>query len=318
MSPTLHVDQKPLSRTEKLRNQLNQLNALIGRLGYGSSQTCFQILDLFDEIQVSYSELGQEGHELRVEKALFDETCAGLQKKARIFLREIGGARVLREARAEKHPSENRWWWYLDEWQAGRNRRMLRRVFIQVIVVMGVLSTLWFLYQRFFAPDAETLARLDYQQRAIESVSQGDLQTALDAVEKGLEIAPQDSEFLLLKGVILKQLKRSEEAVQTFAEAESMFDDRVAFFESRAQTYITLGMPEAALADMQELLLLKPDSARGHLLLGEAYEMLGRYTEAIEAYERVSQLAQDSDTGLIVLARIRMGMLLQAPPMGTE
>jgi tetratricopeptide (TPR) repeat protein len=318
MGSLVQAARKPLSRTEELREKLGQLNARVGRLGHGAGNEPWEILKLYDDIQITINALHAEGYHMRAEEALLEEASAGLQKKAGTFLREIGGASALRDARRDHHPAQERWWWYLDEWQASRKRRMLRRVFIQVIVVAGVLSILWFLYQRFFAPDAETQARFDYQQRAIESDLQGDLQAALDSVEKGLEIAPQDSEFLLLKGAILRQLEKPEESEQAFAEAESTFDDRAAFLDSRAQVYISLGMPEATLADVQELLLLEPESARGYFLMGEADEMLGYYTEAIEAYERVSQLAQDSDTELVVLARIRLGMLLQAPPLPTE
>lgn len=315
MASAKRITPKALSRTDDLREQLHQVKARIGQLGHASERQSWEILERFDTIEGIFAELLQEGHELRVEEALLEEVSAGLRSKSAVFLREIGGASQLKQARQKSNPPEACWWWYLDEWQAARRKGMLRRGIKQVAAGLAVLALLAFLYQRFLAPDEQTQAILEYRQRAFDSAMQGDWQRALELTGEGLEIAPSDTELLLLQSIIFEQLGQADDAARALALLETEMGDRAALLESRARIYLSLQAAEAAMADIMELLALQPDSPQAHYLLGGAYETLGRFAEALQSYERAGSLAEaQGQSELVAMARIRMGHLMMLAP----
>lgn len=314
-----YVKDKPLTRADELRGQLDELEARIGRLGYGLGKEALTIPDLFDSINTSLTSFKAEGKAMRAEETRFETVSARFSQKANVFLREIGGVGALKEARRARQPDPVDWWWLADQLVAGRRRIQLRRLAQMAVGTLAVLLLLFALYQRFLAPDPATRERLRHQYAAENLTLQGDLTGALSEAEQALAIAPDEPTLLVLKGVLQQKLGEDTSADETFVAAEEAFDDEEAYLLARAQAYLLLDQPEAALSDTQLAIEINPESAAGYMALGRAYEQLEDYIEAIFAYEQAIKLAEEQgDFQLSGIARISTGLLrqrLQAQPI---
>ena len=307
-----YVDSRPLSPAEELRSRLDELEAKIGRLGYGLGQEALTIPPLFDTVTEGLVAFQAEGHSMRAEEARLKTAAADLKRKAKVFLREVGGPETLKEARRSHQPDPTHWWWYLDKLVANERRAWLRRVLLVVAGVVAALILLVTLYELFLAPDPATRERLKLQQNAESLAISGDLTGALAEVEQALAIAPDNPDLLLLKGGLQKNLGQSAEAEETFAAAEAALENREDFLLARGRTYLLLDQAQEALDDSQEAIALNPESAPGYMLLGRSHQMLENYMDAIFAYEQAGTLAEmQGNSRLAATARVNLGFLLQ-------
>lgn len=307
-----HVDNRPLSSAEEVRSQLDELEAKIGRLGYGLGQEALTIPPLFDTVTEGVVAFQAEGHGMRAEEARLKTAAADLKRKAKVFLREVGGPETLKEARRPHQPDPTHWWWYLDKLVADKRQARLRKTLLVVAGVVAALLLLAVLYELFLAPDPATRERLKLQQNAESLAISGDLATALGEAEQALAIAPDNPDLLLLKGGLQQNLGQSTGAEETFAAAEAALGNREDFLLARGQTYLLLGQAQEALADAQEAVALNPESAAGYMLLGRSYQLLENYMDAIFAYEQAGTLAEmQGNSRLAATARVNLGILLQ-------
>ncbi len=307
-----YVEARPLTRADELRAQLDELEAMLGRLGYGLGQEALTIPALFDSVSAGLASFKAVGHSMRSEQTRLETVSNRFKKKVDVFLREVGGVESLIAARRERQPDPANWWWYADRLVAERRRRRLRRLFRLGAVVVVILLLLVALYQRFLAPDPATRERIRYESRAEFLITEGDIEGALGEVERALAIVPGDPGLLVLRGTLQGELGQAAAAEETFAAAETTFGDRESFLQARARAYLLLNRPEAALADAREVVELNPESAAGYTLLGRAYEQLEDYMEALLAYQQVVTLAEEQgDFQLAGTARINVGLLMQ-------
>lgn len=321
MSRSQFVKPKPLTRRDGLREQIAQLEALVGQLGHGLGEEALSIPPLLDQITAGMAALQATGQSTPGETSRLESTSAELQRKATLFLREVGGARVLRSARSAHQPDSAHWWWHLDRVIADRRWAQLRRWLVSGVVVALLLALLFFIYERFLAPDPAAMATLRRQQAAESLAQKGDWNGALSEVEQALMALPDDPDGLVLKGIIQQELGQSAAAETTFAAAEARLGSREQFLILRAAQFIKLDQNEAALADAQEAISLQEDSATGYLMLGQANFNLEHYAEAIAAFQQASDLAEkQGNPELSASARIRLGMAMQmiAAPTITE
>lgn len=313
---SFYVENRPLTRADELRHQLDELEAKIGRLGYGLGREALTILPLFDAVSATMASFQAEGQSMRAEWARLETASAALRRKATVFLREVGGAGVLQDARRTQQLPPANWWWFLDRWVADKRRAQLRQLLMTAAGTVGVLLLLFALYQRFLAPDPATRARLEHEQAAENLVLEGDLATALSEVDQALAIAPGDPSLLIFKGGLQQALGQKAAAEETFSQAEAAFGDREAFLLARGQMYLRLDQAQAALADAEAVVKLNPESASGFLLLGRANEWLENYQQAIAAYEQAANLADaQGNSQIAVIARVNMGVLMQRLPI---
>jgi len=307
-----YVENKPLTRADELRAQLDKLEAQIGRLGYGLGQEALTIPALFDIVSTSLASFQANGQRMRAEEARLETVSARFSRKAGVFLRELGGAAVLRDARSTRTPDPAHWWWFVDRLVADRRRDGIRRLARIAAGMLAVLLLLFGIYQKFLAPDPATRERLRHQHSAEDLVLQGDVAGALNEVEQALAIAPDDPGLLIFRGVLQQELGQSVAAEEAFAAAELASGDREDFLLTRAQTNLLLGQPTAALADAQVVVELDPGSAEGYMALARAHEQLEEYLEAIFAYEQAIFLAEEQGNfQLSGIARVNVGLLRQ-------
>jgi tetratricopeptide (TPR) repeat protein len=307
-----YVESKALTRSDELRNQIDELEAMIGRLGYGLGKEALKIPVLFDSTSTSLAAFQAEGKSMRAEQARLETVSVRFSRKANVFLREIGGAGVLEDARRMRQADPEDWWWFADQLVANRRRDRIGRLLRLGVGVVVVLLVLFVLYQRFLAPDPATRERLEHEHNAEDLAIEGDIAGALSEVEQALAVAPDDSYLAVFKGVLQQELGQGTASRDTFAEAEAAFGNREDFLLTRAQTYMLVDQPEAAVADAQEAVTLNPELAAGYMLLGRAYEYMEDYREALFAYEQAIDLAEEQgDFQLSGAARVNVGILMQ-------
>ncbi len=306
------TDSVPLTRADELRSYLSRLESQVGRLGYGAGQGAIDIPDLFDRAHSILHEYKQAGHPLLEEQIRFDEVSAQFRQKTKQFLTEIGGVQALITKRKQRNPDSSRSWWYVDQQLADQRKSNITKTarlagIVLIVLVIGAL-----VYQRFLAPDKATVQQITYIQAAEQMAQEGNFQQALINVNQALRVVPGDPETLVFKGILQQSLGQKTDADQTFAQAEKALNSLEQFLLLRGQRYYTLNQNEAALGDAQAAIHINPDSSEGYLLAGEAYENLGKFQEALSAYQKASSLSEaQNNASLDAFVRMRLAMLMQ-------
>ncbi len=310
------VEAKPLTRLDELRERLDRLESRLGGIEKaGLSGSVMEILEQMDQAHGFLLSLEQEGKLPPEEAARFESIEAQIRGKGAAFLRAAGGSRTFINARLEKNPDPQRWWWFIDRILAEERLRQGKRLGIRAAILVVVLVGLGVLYEAFLAPPPQEEARYEYETMADSLIASGNLEGALEQVENALAVAPGSTELLVRKGVLQQALGRQEEAEQTFAEAQAAIKDAKLFYIERGQGYLQIGDVDAAMADAETVIALDPESAEGYLLLGQAYEFSEQYSQAIQTYEKASTLANEQNRpDLAAIARIRLAYLMQRIP----
>lgn len=298
--------------TEQLREALDRLEAQIGKLGHDTRDESLKILPLFDEAHTLFAELADKDIDLTAEKTRYETVSAQFQKKGSVFLRKIGGVRILEALREEHAPDPDRWWWFIDQWLAEQKQRQLRRQGKSLLIGVAIFAVLALLYTLFLAPDKATRERLSHLQTAESLAQTGEYAQALDEVNNGLNYAPNDLDLLILKGVLERHLGHQTEADAIFEKAETVAGSRKAFLLSRAQAYQILGEPEDVLADAQAVVALDPETPYGYFYIAQAYVTMGKFSEAVTNFEKTAELASAAgELELEAMARVQIGYLYQ-------
>ena len=104
------------------------------------------------------------------------------------------------------------------------------------------------------------------------------------------------------------QKKEYEEAAESYTTALKLCPNGPqshVYFSNRSASYLSMKRFEEAIRDSERSLALKPDYAKAHARLGLAQFLLGRYAEAVEAYEAALQLDPDNKASRSYLEKAR-------------
>jgi len=307
-----------LTKADELRQCLDTLEADLGKLGFGLGPQALEIPTLMDQAAQLFDEFRQEGRDLAEERLRWETASHQLRSKASTWLREVGGSESFEKTRRARQPSAEAWWWFLDKQVTQDQKRSLRRTLKWAVGAALVLVLLGLGYKLFLAPDPGTQARIGYTYDAESLSRSGDLTGALQLVEKALATAPDDPDLLIFKGVLQNVLGQTAAAEESFQKAEKILNNQENFYLLRAQRYFYVGHYQEMLADTQAVIQVNTQSATGYMLQGQAQEALGNSKEAMDAYERASQLAEaNNQPEIAVTARMLYGTLLQRQGMPT-
>lgn len=300
------------AKTASVGDMLDAIDNQLGRLSIRDSGNVADILKDLDQVKSRLDEGAAKGYDVRAETAQFDGVLASIRVDARMILRKMGGEEALRKARNAHNPPADHWWWYLDGMLAEEQRKTMARMARSAAIVVGVLIVFVVVYNQFFRPDPAVIAIMNARQNAEYALMEGNIDQALLEVNQGLEVAPESEELILLKAGILEAMGENEEAASLFAKAEVLIGDKELYTIAQGQVYLALGEPGKAIPHMLAMLEEFPESARGYLILGQAYEDSGDQMKALEAYEMASTTGTASDDPTIVAqARIKMAFLMQ-------
>ena len=128
---------------------------------------------------------------------------------------------------------------------------------------------------------------------------------ALALVKQANQTSPADPDLLVWEAVLHEQLGNTAQAQQTFVGQPAAFWTLVG--NHRQQAGNLLGAEAAG----QQALALAPQDARVTFLLGVVAEARGDMVQAAAYFSQTVALAEDSDPQLGVVAKVRMGNLMQ-------
>jgi tetratricopeptide (TPR) repeat protein len=303
-------------QTLSLDELLGQLEIDISRVGQANRDAALRMLLKMDQVFLKLAAMSQKGNAVKAEAAQFDYITASLEKNARKFLIEIGGAEQLAALRQQVAPQNDQTWWFIDLAHQRQVRATLRQALIGIGGLLAGLVLVVILYNQFFAPDPIVAKRYSLELDADQSMASGDFAKALESVDQALAIVPQDNEMLILRGVLNNRLGKAADAETDFSHAEGILNNRELFLLLRTEAWIKTGALPEGLKDVQTCIRDYPESAQGYYYYGRINELDNNYNKAIDAYNRASALAEkQGKMELNATIRMTMAMLMQSMPV---
>jgi tetratricopeptide (TPR) repeat protein len=129
---------------------------------------------------------------------------------------------------------------------------------------------------------------------------QGKLQPALEKDEAYLREQPRDPQGRFLKGLILTEQKKTQEAIQVFTGLTEDFPELPEPYNNLAVLYASQGNYEKAKSALELAIHTHPTYATAHENLGDIYAEL-----ASRAYDRALQLDKNNTTAQVKLAMVK-------------
>ena len=296
----------------QLRQLISQIEINLGKIQISSTEELQDIPVLFDQTANLLDSLEESGANIDSEYARFDTVCAAYRKNGTQFIKALGGRDAYMRLKEGHAPEKERWWWYLDEYLDSQLRSRRNRTLRSMLITIGVFGALVLIYAIFLAPDKETREVIRYQSDAERALSDGEVESALAYLNQALAIRPADDRLLIQHGVVAQLNKDNVLAEESFSKAQQVIGDEVEFLVSRSQVYLTAGLPEYALQDAEQAILINPESAIAHYHKGLAANALGDPQTAFLSLEAAANYAhQEGKIELEGMSRIQIAYLSQ-------
>ncbi len=151
------------------------------------------------------------------------------------------------------------------------------------------------------------LAQGDGLAQASQLLKQGDLGRALDRVDAYLSTRPRDARGRFLKGVILAEQRKPNEAIKVFTELTFDYPELAEPYNNLAVLYAAQGAYDKARAALEMAVRTNPSYAAAHENLGDIYAQM-----ASQAYDKAAKLDRSNKTAPAKLNLVRE--LLSKPP----
>ncbi|MFA5081138.1 MAG: tetratricopeptide repeat protein [Hydrogenophilaceae bacterium] len=129
---------------------------------------------------------------------------------------------------------------------------------------------------------------------------QGQNAKALDKVEGYLAGNSKDPQGRFLKGLILAELNRTQDAINTFSELTDDYPELPEPYNNLAVLYASLGQYERAKASLEKAIRTHPSYATAHENLGDIYAKM-----ASVAYDKALQLDKGNTSAQMKLALVK-------------
>ncbi len=121
-------------------------------------------------------------------------------------------------------------------------------------------------------------------------------QEALGRIEHYLKSNPPDDRLVVNQGIILEQLGSYEEAIGAFSKAINLNPENLAAYFDRAFCYLKLTRIEAARADLEKYLKIKPEAEQVRGLLALTYTLEGKFQDSMDTWKEFLPLFQNLKT----------------------
>jgi tetratricopeptide (TPR) repeat protein len=265
-----------------------------------------EVLQLYDEIATLLAAAQEARADVAPEANRADFIRRQLIGKATKIV-----AQVERSQRAAELAESPIWQTVVAAADAVRRTR-IRSLLTSGIVVVGVLLAFFVVLPAVLpatpAPDLAGVVRLAGDQ---------EYAAALERARAEQADFPNDAELTLWIAALEQKLGNPAAAVE-WERAQALYGDEEAFYFNRANTLLQLNMVDEAEADGQRLVAMPESEVYGRLILGSVAEQRGDAAAAVVEFQRAADLAEElDDPQLQVMARVRLGMVLQTAPMFT-
>lgn len=315
------VVEGPAQRIEtgptQLRDHIRELEIEVAALRRGEGDF-LRVLRLRDTVEDELRALSAAGIDVRPERTRVESVDNMLSNKASIAARHLVALSPAAEARRKERPPQERWWWYLDSIWAERLRKRIIRFSILFIVIVLLVVGGNYAMNRFSRLSPTEREANQYLASGEQLLYLGDYERAIPEFEKAVALLPDRFDIHLSLGLLYEETGRQAEAQAELARAQELAPDRGTYLTAYARMLTALGRLDEALTAADEAIALKPDSAEAYLMRAGVYEAKNEVEKALADLEKASDLARaQNQNALYVLARTRMGMLLQrAPDLG--
>ena len=297
--------------TDTLRERLSEIERQIIQPNLNDVETFLRSLD---QIDAQFDELAQSDIDLRSETARWEGIQSRLYGVPTLITRSARSAGGLRALRT-KYPPAEKFWWHLDEFHAASQRKMIRRTVTTLALIVLIVVGGWQLVNIFFPPDATAVFLLETTNQIEYQIEQGDLVGARTIVDDAMASKPDAPELLIWSIVLAEKLNDQARADHDIARIQELFPDQL------AQVWTMLGNQRLQLGDLDgaenaanQALAVDDMDPQIYLLLASIAEVRGDVPLAISLFEKTYNLS-DSNPQLQVVARYRMGQLMQQAPM---
>jgi tetratricopeptide (TPR) repeat protein len=145
-------------------------------------------------------------------------------------------------------------------------------------------------------------------EEANQLFKQGQLERALERVEAFLKGRPKDARARFLKGLILTEQNRPNEAIKVFTELTHDFPELPEPYNNLAVLYAAQGQYDKARAALEMAIRTHPSYTTAHENLGDIYAKM-----ASQAYDRALQLDRGN-----VSARTKLNLIRELFSEGTR
>ena len=299
-----------------ISNQLDEVENWLGKLDSKNMDLAEQILYKMDKIDLILSQTYPNTEIPVAYQTQLQYIHNRIRSHAQTIISAVGGVEQLKIKREQAGKKEDAWWWYLDNFVNNNLKKSVQKALKIIGIIVLVAVAVVFLYEQFFAPPPEVKARIQHEQAADRLVESGDFDGALSEIQAALEIVPGSYELWIWQGVIQQKRGDPDAAQQAFMKGHDLVDKLENYYLTKAYYEFISGLTDEGLADAQMLVAINPQSPEGFLYIGQAYESMGETTKALDAYEKASVLAENSDNAeLIATIKVRMGMLMQTSPL---
>ncbi|MBL0140607.1 MAG: tetratricopeptide repeat protein [Betaproteobacteria bacterium] len=160
---------------------------------------------------------------------------------------------------------------------------------------------------------AAVAAPADDLREAQKLYGQGKLQPALDKVDAYLKVQPREPQGRFLKGLVLTEQKKTNEAIQVFTALTEDFPELPEPYNNLAVLYASQGNYDKAKSALELAIHTHPSYATAHENLGDIYAQL-----ASRAYDRALQLDKSNTTAQVKLAMVKDLFVSAKPASGAK
>jgi tetratricopeptide (TPR) repeat protein len=294
----------------QLRESLDKADRLVVQVDGSSIE---EFLTLLDSIDQQFEVLESDDTDLRSERSRWESLLSRINSQPGPIVRAATVAGVLEKLRAAHPPAES-FWWHLDSEVTRRRVRSIRQLIITLVTIVVLVVGGYWAINFFFPPNPEAVLMVETNSSLDRLITEQRWQEALELVRNARTQLPDNPELMLWEVVLNERLGDNAAAAAAMAEAEqSLSGQRVQLLLYLGNNRLRVGDIEGALAAGEEALQLDPNEAQVYFLLGGVAEAQGDIPLAISYFEQTFQLAEGSNPQLAVIARVRMGNLLQNP-----
>lgn len=301
------------SPANQLRAGLDEAEKAVLRLKPNQVENFLTGLDRLEE---QFLALESGGLDLRGERARQESLISRLDSQPSRVTKaaaQVGGLALLRQ----KNPPASGSWWHLDGVEAMRRRQLVRRLLLSTGVLLGVILAAYLALTYLFPPDPNAVLSSGTTGQLPELIARGEWETADRLIaETQAQMTEEDVELLIWQSVLAEHFGRQQEADDAFARAQALVEAerQAVFWSTVGNVRLAAGDWEGATTAATEALAIDPNEGQAYFVLASVAEVQGDVPGAIAYFEKAFELAAESNPQLAVIARVRMGMLMQSAP----
>lgn len=302
------IETRSENKANRLRDALERAERLVISV---SRDTIEEFLVLLDEIEAMFEDMAADRIDLRPEQTRWDTILQRVNRRTEPFVKAATAAGGYPKLRAAHPPAES-FWWHLDNIQAKNRRQSVQRLIRTLVTIVLVLTAAYWGINTLFPPNPEAVILVDANSRIDRAIMEGNYEEALAVVHETLEALPDDPDMLVWEGVLLEQMGHEEEALAALSYAQSTLENEpVYFWLLTGNKRLLVGDAEGAQQAGDAAYELDPYDPQVLFMLGGVAEMRNDIPTAVEYFDRTFELAEHDNPQLAVIARVRMGQLLQ-------